>query len=176
MRDSNHPNAVLIGINEGTRDKNGNFTAAYRGHIDPGNSARNQGTFSAQQGFASPSQADAYWVREINKETINRFAPALRASGLQPGTAGYERLMFNLQDLLVQAPEAAKGEGGLISKIPQLVQQGLTIEAIAKARADSFFIPGTSRLAAAGFGNNYSRLLLDQRRRAGTWDYKRRIG
>ena len=176
MRDSNHPNAVLIGINEGTRDKNGNFTAAYRGHIDPGNSARNQGTFSAQQGFASPSQADAYWVREINKETINRFAPALRASGLQPGTAGYERLMFNLQDLLVQAPEAATGEGGLVSKIPQLVQQGLTIEAIAKARADSFFIPGTSRLAAAGFGNNYTRLLLDQRRRAGTWDYKRRIG
>ena len=176
MRDSNHPNAVLIGINEGTRDKNGNFTAAYRGHIDPGNSAQNQGTFSAQQGFASPSQADAYWVRQINKETINRFAPALRASGLQPGTAGYERLMFNLQDLLVQAPQAATGEGGLISKIPQLVQQGLTIEAIAKARADSFFIPGTSRLAAAGFGNNYSRLLLDQRRRAGTWDYKRRIG
>lgn len=176
MRDSNHPNAVLIGINEGTRDKNGNFTAAYRGHIDPGNSARNQGTFSAQQGFASPSQADAYWVRQINKETINRFAPALRASGLQPGTAGYERLMFNLQDLLVQAPQAATGEGGLVSKIPQLVQQGLTIEAIAKARADSFFIPGTSRLAAAGFGNNYTRLLLDQRRRAGTWDYKRRIG
>jgi hypothetical protein len=50
----------------------------------------------------------------------------------------------------------------------------VTIEAIAKARADSFFNPATGRLEAGGFGNNYARLLADQRSRAGTFDYRRR--
>ena len=80
--------------------------------------------------------------------------------------------MFNILDLRVQAPAAVQT---FISKLPQVMKQGLTIEAIAKARADSFFNPGTGALEAGGFGNNYSRLFADQRSRAGVYDYKRRF-
>ena len=176
MSNSNHPHAVLIGINEGTRDAKGNPTNAYYGHRDPGNGRGNQGTFSAQQGYASAEQADRAWVRKINAVTLSTFTPALRAAGLTPGVAAYERILFNLQDLYVQAPAAATGRGGLVDRIPEILAAGATIEAIAKARADSFFRPGTDILDAPGFGNNYARLSSDQRRRAGTWDYKRRLG
>ena len=176
MSNSNHPHAVLIGINEGTRDAKGNFTRAYYGHTDPGNYRGNQGTFSAQQGYASAEQADRAWVRKINAVTLSTFTPALRAAGLTPGVAAYERILFNLQDLYVQAPAAATGRGGLVDRIPEILAAGATIEAIAKARADSFFRPGTDILDAPGFGNNYARLSSDQRRRAGAWDYKRRLG
>ena len=176
MSNSNHPHALLIGMNEGTRDAKGNPTRAYYGHTDPGNGRGNQGTFSAQQGYASAEQADRAWVRKINAVTLSTFTPALRAAGLTPGVAAYERILFNLQDLYVQAPAAATGRGGLVDRIPEILAAGATIEVIAKARADSFFRPGTDVLDAPGFGNNYARLSSDQRRRAGTWDYKRRLG
>jgi hypothetical protein len=80
--------------------------------------------------------------------------------------------MFNILDLRVQAPAAVQT---FISKLPQVMKQGLTIEAIAKARADSFFNPRTGGLEAGGFGNDYSRLFADQRSRAGVYDYKRRF-
>jgi hypothetical protein len=104
--------------------------------------------------------------------TSTRLAPVLQRLGVAPGTQGYNRLLFNVLDLTVQAPAAAQD---FIQKIPQVVRQGASIEAIAKARADSFINPATGRLEAGGFGNSYSRLLADQRSRAGAFDYKRRI-
>jgi hypothetical protein len=83
--------------------------------------------------------------------------------------------MFNVLDSFVQSPEATTGQGGFVSRLRQVIQQGITIEAIAKARADSYFNPATGRLQASGFGNSYSRLLADQRSRAGAFDYKRRL-
>ena len=86
---------------------------------------------------------------------------------------GWNRLMFNILDLRVQAAPAALTS--FVMQVPKLIRQGLTVEAIAKARADSFINPATGRLEASGFNNNYSRLLADQRSRAGVYDYKRRF-
>ena len=173
MASPNHPNVVLIGLNEGTRTPNGGYTQAYYGHSDP-ISGYNQGSFSAQQGYNSPQQADRAWMGKVNSATGAYFLPAMRAAGLQRGTAGFDRLLFNLQDAYIQSPEAVTASGGLLDRIPEMVQRGLTIEAIAKSRADSYINPTTGRLET-GFAN-YTALLKDQRSRAGTWDYKRRIG
>ena len=48
--------------------------------------------------------------------------------------------------------------------------KGWTVEAIAKARADSYINPNRT-IGCPGFGNNYQRLFQDQRSRAGVYDY-----
>jgi len=95
----------------------------------------------------------------------------LQRMGIPQNSVGFNRLLFNALDLAVQAPAALPD---FLKRLPRIVQAGVTIEAIAKARADSFFNPATGRLEAGGFGNNYARLLADQRSRAGTFDYRRR--
>ena len=101
-----------------------------------------------------------------------RMRPVSDVYGLQPGTQGYNRVMFNLIDLEVQSPLLRKGLPG---KLPQMKAGGWTVEAIAKARADSYINPETGRLEASGFGNSYQRLMKDQRSRAGVYDYRRRM-
>jgi hypothetical protein len=170
IRNDKHPIFLAIGIAEGTRTANGGYTRAYYGHTDPGNGARNVGTVSGQQG-GSPATSDRRWMG-ILTGTASRVAPVLQRLGVQPGTQGYNRLLFNVLDLNVQAPAAVSD---FIKKIPQILQQGVSVEAIAKARADSFINPRTGRLEASGFNNSYNRLFQDQRSRAGVWDYRRRI-
>jgi hypothetical protein len=165
-----HPIFVAIGIAEGTRTASGGYTSAYYGHRDPGSGAWNKGTIAGQNA-PNAQLADRQWMARLTS-TSTRLAPVLQRLGVAPGTQGYNRLLFNVLDLTVQAPLAAQD---FINKIPQVVRQGASIEAIAKARADSFINPATGRLEAGGFGNSYSRLLADQRSRAGAFDYKRRI-
>lgn len=165
-----HPLFVAIGINEGTRTPNGGYTKAYYGHRDPGNGALNVGTVSGQQG-GSPQSSDQRWAG-ILTQTITSVTPILVRAGLPQNSVGFQRMLFNVADLKVQAPAAVPD---FIKRLPQIVRQGVTIEAIAKARADSFINPATGQLEAGGFGNNYQTLLRDQRSRAGTWDYKRRL-
>ena len=98
----------------------------------------------------------------------------MKQAGLQPGTAGWERVLFNLRDAYVQAPAAVTDPGGLLDRLPEVMQGGATVEAIARARANSYINPRTGRLDT-NF-RNYAALLKDQRSRAGTWDYKRRLG
>ena len=88
--------------------------------------------------------------------------------GLPTGTVAFNRLMFNLLDLTIQAPLAAEDLLGNL-------KGDYSIEGIAKARADSFINPVTGRLEAGGFGNSYNRLFTDQRSRAGAFDYKARF-
>ena len=172
MTSDRHPFAVHIGIAEGTRTINGGYTAAYKGHRDPGDGHLNRGTFSGgrNMGNATPQQVDRHWMRELSARSA-RIAPVMARAGLRPGTVGYNRFMFNYLDLSVQAPRAADT---FAAKISTVKAGDWSIEIIAKARADSFYSPVTGRLEASGFGNNYSRLLSDQRSRAGVWDYKRR--
>ena len=170
INNDKHPMFLAIGINEGTRTADGGYTKAYFGHTDPGNGARNVGTVSGQQG-GSPQQSDRRWAG-ILTQTAAATAPILQRLGLPPGSVGFNRIMFNVLDLKVQAPAAVPD---FIKKLAKVAQQGVTIEAIAKARADSFINPATGRLEAGGFGNSYDRLLRDQRSRAGTFDYKRRL-
>ena len=167
----NHELFVAIGINEGTRTPSGEFTKAYYGHTDPGDGNRNVGTVSGGRGRAkTPEGVDQEYTR-ILTEVQYKTAPILKGLGLQPGTAGYNRVMFNILDLEVQAPAAVPD---FIRKLGDVKAQGFTIDAIAKARADSFFDPA-GNLDAPGFNNNYSLLLRDQRARAGAYDYKKRL-
>ena len=167
----NHELFVAIGISEGTRTPSGGFTQAYYGHTDPGDGNRNVGTVSGGRGRAKTPQAVDREYMKILTEVQYKVAPVLKGLGLQPGTAGYNRVMFNILDLEVQAPAAVPD---FIRKLGDVKAQGFTIDAIAKARADSFFTPA-GNLDAPGFNNNYSLLLKDQRARAGVYDYKKRL-
>ena len=164
-----HPIMVAIGINEGTRTPDGGYTKAYFGHRDPGNGKLNIGTVSGQQG-GSPQSSDRRWMGILTNTSV-KVTPLLQRMGIPQNSVGFNRLLFNALDLAVQAPAALPD---FLKRLPRIVQAGVTIEAIAKARADSFFNPATGRLEAGGFGNNYARLLADQRSRAGTFDYRRR--
>ena len=167
----NHELFVAIGINEGTRTPSGNFTDAYYGHRDPGDGNLNVGTVSGGRGRAkTPEGVDREYMRILTEKQY-QAAPILKSLGLQPGTVGYNRVMFNILDLEVQAPAAVPD---FIGKLSDVKAQGFSIDAIAKARADAFFTP-EGNLNAPGFNNNYSVLLKDQRSRAGAYDYKKRL-
>jgi hypothetical protein len=173
INNDKHPYFIAIGIAEGTRTPNGGYTKAYFGHTDPGDGFANRGTVSGGRGMgnASPKQVDRIWMGKLTRQASSA-APILQRYGLRPGTQGWHRAMFNVLDLAVQAPAAVPD---FVRKLSGAIRQGLTIESIAKARADSFINPATGRLEAGGFGNSYSRLLSDQRSRAGAYDYRRRL-
>ena len=167
-----HELFVMIGIAEGTRTASGGYTQAYYGHRDPGDGHYNRGTVSGGRGSnMSPEMVDRKWMGTLTA-VQQRMRPVLMQYGLKPGTQGFNRMMFNLLDLTVQAPVAAQDLAG---KLAEIKAKGWTVEAIAKARADSFINPRTGRLEAGGFGNSYQRLMQDQRSRAGVYDYRRRI-
>ncbi len=167
-----HELFVMIGVAEGTRTPNGGYTQAYYGHTDPGDGFSNRGTVSGgRDSGASPEMVDLRWMGTLTS-VQQKIRPSLIVMGLMPGTQGYNRVMFNLMDLTVQSPVAAQDFAG---KLIEVRDAGWTIEAIAKARADSFINPATGRLDAPGFGNNYQNLIKDQRSRAGVYDYRRRV-
>ena len=167
-----HELFVMIGVAEGTRTPNGGYTQAYYGHTDPGDGFSNRGTVSGgRESGASPEMVDLKWMGTLTS-VQQKMRPSLIVMGLTPGTQGYNRVMFNLMDLTVQSPAAAQDFAG---KLIEVREAGWTIEAIAKARADSFINPATGRLDAPGFGNNYQNLIKDQRSRAGVYDYRRRV-
>ena len=163
----NNPYFVAIGLNEGTRTASGGYTRAWSGHTDPGDGAMNRGTISARSG--SPRSADRFWSGRLTGQAIEARS-ALLAAGLRDNTVGFQRVMFNVLDLAVQAPGAVPD---FISKLPNMQAAEFTIESVAKARTDSYINPSTGRLEASGFGNSYNRLFQDQRSRAGTFDYKK---
>lgn len=167
-----HELFVMIGVAEGTRTPSGGYTQAYYGHSDPGDNNYNRGTVSGgRDSGASPEMVDLKWMGRLSS-IQQRIRPRLIVMGLMPGTQGYNRVMFNIMDLEVQSPAANRD---FIGKLFTVRKAGWSIEAIAKARADSFINPATGRLEAPGFGNNYQNLIKDQRSRAGVYDYRRRV-
>lgn len=93
-----------IGRAEGTRDRNGNPTAAFNGHTDPGNRKRNQGSFSYQHGASSPDEADQKWLAvlrkaepEIQQQAIAKFNQPLSKAALVAALDAY-----------TQSPDAGK--------------------------------------------------------------------
>ena len=169
IRNDRHEFFVAIGINEGTRTANGGYTKAYFGHRDRGDGNINRGTVSGGRGNTlTPKQVDARWMGVLTDASI-KYSGILKRLGLQPSTQGYNRVMFNILDLTVQAPAAVQT---FVTKLNRVKSQNWTVEAIAKARADSFYrYDGT---LATSFPN-YQTLFQDQRSRAGTFDYKKRF-
>jgi hypothetical protein len=160
----NHPYVQAIGYAEGNLDRNGRPTGSYAGHTDPGNGARNVGIFSAQNSGSTPEAANRAWLGKLNK-VMPVFDNALRKRGVNPGSKVYDNIMANLLDLYVQAPAAVQGEGGLLSRVNDMIRFKGDPTYIAQVRAESFRKP-SGGLDAPGFGNNWNRLLQDQRRRA----------
>jgi hypothetical protein len=154
-----------IGFAEGNLDRNGRPTGSYAGHTDPGNAVRNVGIFSAQGSGSSPEAANREWFGKLNK-VAPVFDNALQKRGVKPDSPVYKNIMANLLDLYVQAPEAVQAEGGLLSRVNDMIRFKGDPAYIAQARADSFVDTRTGKLNAPGFGNNRNRLLQDQRRRA----------
>jgi hypothetical protein len=158
-----HPWVQAIGFSEGNLDIKGRPTASYAGHSDPGNRAANVGIFSAQNSGSTPEAANRVWLQKLNS-LAPKFDEQVRQAGATPGTPVYDLVMASLLDLYVQAPAAVMEAGGLLSRIPEMVRAKGSAAAIAKARADSFRT-SSGALDAPGFGNSWSRLLADQRRR-----------
>ena len=169
IRNDRHEFFVAIGINEGTRTANGGYTKAYYGHRDQGDGNYNRGTVSGGRGNnLSPQQVDRRWMGVLTDASI-RYSSVLKQLGLQSGTQGYNRAMFNILDLTVQAPAAVRT---FLVKLNTVKAQNWTVEAFAKARADSFYrYDGTLDTTFP----NYQTLFRDQRGRAGTFDYKKRF-
>jgi hypothetical protein len=139
-----------IGAAEGTRSPaDCSKTDAYEGHIDPGNGAQNQGTFSYQHEAKNPEDADAKQLarlREVEQQAIS--------SAANEGISLSKIEILSVLDQYNQAPEAALGSNG-------------TLDRIIEARAESYKNPETGRLDAPGLGNDMTQVRADQARRTG---------
>jgi biotin carboxyl carrier protein len=110
-----------IGRAEGTRDANGNPTAAYHGHKDPGWSGRcqNQGSFSYQHCADSPEAADQSWLgtlrkaeQDINAQAQAKFGQPLSQAAMVAALDGY-----------TQSPDAGKRFVGVLPSADPSPQQ-----------------------------------------------------
>jgi hypothetical protein len=134
-----HPFAFLVGLNEGTRKPDGSYTNAYSTHRDgnKGINRTNTGNYAADASrFRTPQQADRYWNARLS-ELLPQVTRRLEQLGLPRNTVGHQRLAFNALDLFVTS-EAAGND--FIAKMGTIARNP-TIEAIAKLRRDSFYLP-----------------------------------
>ena len=153
--------AHTVGSAEGTRHWNGRRTKAYYGHTDPGNGVWNLGTFSYQHEARSPEEADDKQLKRLKVQGTELEHQAT-AHGIRLSLQ--EKL--NGLDLANQAPLAALGEGGYISRLAQAQRLRMSEkEAIAWARTWSYLDPKTKSWNAPGLGNNVHSISQDQERR-----------
>lgn len=158
--DDNSLVAVAVGHAEGTRTANGKRTLAYYGHVDPGNQAWNQGTFSYQHTARSPQEADQKQLARLKQQT-----KTLHNLAFQKGIVLTQIELLNGIDLANQAPQAAL-DRGYIDWLAQAKVMGLQAdEAILWARTRSFLDPDTGRWNAPGLGNSVQSISQDQGRR-----------
>lgn len=114
-----------IGRAEGTRDRNGNPTAAFGGHNDPGNRKRNLGSFSYQHGAPSPDEADRRWL-----EVLRNAEPQIQAQAVAKfGQPLSKAALVAALDAYTQSPDAGK------RFVPHLATADPTPEQIIAARA-----------------------------------------
>jgi hypothetical protein len=159
--DSNSLVAKAVGSAEGTRTPDGDRNPAYYGHVDPGNKAWNQGSFSYQHGAASPEEADRKQLQRLQDQ-----AAVLQASAIADGVSLTLEETLNGIDLANQSPKAALDRDGYIDWLAKAHAIGKTgEEAILWARAQSYFDPITQRWNAPGLGNTEDGITHDQARR-----------
>ena len=152
--------AVAIGHAEGTRMATGERTLAYYGHVDPGNHAWNQGTFSYQQGARSPEEADQKQLNRLKQQTRE-----LHNLAYQKGIMLTKTELLNGIDLANQAPLAAL-DRGYIDWLAEAKMIGLhEKDAVLWARTRSFLDPDTGQWNAPGLGNSVQSITHDQARR-----------
>jgi hypothetical protein len=154
--------AIAVGCAEGTRTPDGGFTAAYHGHTDPGNGARNQGSFSYQGQATNPPNADWKQIEKFKAVLLPRF---LKEFGIAPiGRTELKALWAIACDVFTQSEVACLGKDGFLDRIAAFTFE-FSIPEINTVRYESYFDPKTSKLDAPGFGNDPARLRADQERR-----------
>lgn len=153
--------AVAVGNAEGTRTARGDRTPAYSGHIDPGNGAWNQGSFSYQHPARSPEEADQKQLARLSTQAADLRQQA-QAQGM--GLTLLEELSGI--DLANQAPLAALEHGGYIDWLQEAKRRQLAAnEAIIWARTWSYWDPQLNSWNAPGLGNHWDSIYADQERR-----------
>ena len=153
--------ARSVGHAEGTRTVDGGRTAAYYGHVDPGNGVWNLGSFSYQHGAASPELADIQQLQRLKAQAQQLHQ---QATALSLSLTLEEEL--NGIDLANQAPLAALGENGYIARLIEARQRQLRgADAIVWARTWAYVDPQTRELNAPGLGNRLWQVRADQDRR-----------
>lgn len=155
-----------IGNAEGTKTDDCKPTKYYYGHSDPGNGVRNFGYCSNQSRTNSAKGADASCDRYLD-QWKPRIKQELKAAGIENDREAY----LNTLDLSNQANPKH------FPHLPKLIQEqrkrfGDTDEAIAWARVEAFFVPGTpypSGLCKGSLRHNVAackqRVFKDQLRR-----------
>ena len=157
---SNSLVARAVGSAEGTRTPDGGYTAAYYGHVDPGNHKWNLGSFSYQHGASFPAEADVIQLKRLYNQALELRQ---QASQQQLRLSLAEEL--NGIDLANQAPLAAL-DRGYIEWLAIAKQQSMTErDRIIWARTRAFLNPDSGRWDAPGLGNTLNSIRWDQARR-----------
>ena len=152
--------ARAVGSAEGTRTADGGYTAAYYGHVDPGNHKWNLGSFSYQHGANSPAEADTKQLKRLYQQVLTLRQ---QASQHQIKLSLAEEL--NGIDLANQAPLAAL-DRGYIDWLTLAQQQPMSEpERIIWARTRAVLDPDSGRWNAPGLGNTLNSIRWDQARR-----------
>ena len=149
--------ARAVGSAEGTRTPDGGYTAAYYGHVDPGNHKWNLGSFSYQHGAKSPIDADAKQLKRLYEQAL-----ALRQQANHHQVALSMSEELNGIDLANQAPLAAL-DRGYIQWLAIAQQQPMPeTDRILWARTRAFLDPDSGRWNAPGLGNTLNSIRSDQ--------------
>ncbi len=157
---SNSLVARAVGSAEGTRTSDGGYTAAYYGHVDPGNHKWNLGSFSYQHGANSPAEADAKQLKRLYNQSLE-----LRQQASQHQITLSLTEELNGIDLANQAPLAAL-DRGYIDWLAIAKQQPMDErDRITWARTRAFLDPDSGRWNAPGLGNTLDSIRWDQARR-----------
>ena len=157
---SNSLVARAVGNAEGTRTPDGGYTAAYYGHVDPGNHKWNLGSFSYQHGAKSPADADTKQLKRLYKQALD-----LRQQASQHQVTLSLAEELNGIDLANQAPLAAL-DRGYIDWLAIARQQPMSeADRIIWARTRAFLDPDSGRWNAPGLGNTLNSIRWDQARR-----------
>jgi len=121
-RRSDSRSAIIIGNAEGTRTPGGGKTWAYGEHIDPGNSARNRGSYSLQGATQlTPAEADRVQQQRM-RARLPAYVAACEVAELPPTNAIALTTYFDLYNI---KPALATAFGPLL---PELVSLGVTHE------------------------------------------------
>ncbi|MEO0870038.1 MAG: hypothetical protein AAFY17_16720 [Cyanobacteria bacterium J06642_11] len=152
--------ARAVGNAEGTRTPDGGYTAAYHGHVDPGNQKWNLGSFSYQHGAKSPADADAKQLQRLFRQALD-----LRHQASQHQVTLSLAEELNGIDLANQAPLAAL-DRGYIDWLAVARQQRMSeTDRIIWARTRAYLDPDSGRWNAPGLGNTLDSIRWDQARR-----------
>lgn len=149
--------SVAIGMAEGTRTADGGKTQYWANHIDPGNLARNQGTFSYQHSASSPEEADNKQLVKLRRFS-NELASKAKAEGLELNS--FEVVAGS--DLFNQSEMAGHD---YLDNLKRCREWGKTgTDAVLCARVQSYYRPDGT-LDAPGLGNTRRGVEADQKRR-----------